>query len=101
MLAMRSGQPCLVHSVGGLKDTVKDGVDGFGFSGEDVVEQVNNFQMACRRATDMKRENPNAWGTLIEHSMANRFLWDATITEYCTKLYGRNVANPVAAQVVS
>ncbi|GIX32005.1 MAG: glycogen synthase [Porticoccaceae bacterium] len=28
MLAMRRGQPCLVHAVGGLADTVRDGVDG-------------------------------------------------------------------------
>ena len=31
MLAMRAGQPCLVHGVGGLKDTVEDGVTGFCF----------------------------------------------------------------------
>ena len=29
MLAMRSGQPCVVHAVGGLKDTVRNGVSGF------------------------------------------------------------------------
>jgi len=40
MLAMRDGQPCLVHGVGGLKDTVKDGLDGFVFKGNTVEDQV-------------------------------------------------------------
>jgi len=31
MLAMREGQPCLVHAVGGLKDTVSHGSNGFTF----------------------------------------------------------------------
>ena len=34
MMAMRCGQPCLVHAVGGLKDTVTDNLDGFHFRGE-------------------------------------------------------------------
>ena len=31
MLAMRDCQPCVVHAIGGLKDTVHDGVTGFTF----------------------------------------------------------------------
>src|SRR6056300_946863 len=37
MLAMRAGQPCLVHAVGGLLDTVTDGSDGFVFSGDNPL----------------------------------------------------------------
>ena len=33
MLAMRVGQPCLVHRVGGLADTVKNNRNGFVFTG--------------------------------------------------------------------
>ena len=33
MLAMRDGQPCVVHHTGGLKDTVQDGRTGFAFNG--------------------------------------------------------------------
>ena len=41
MLALRAGQPCLVHHVGGLRDTVKDNGTGFVFSGETPTEQAD------------------------------------------------------------
>ena len=40
MLAMRAGQPCLAHRVGGLSDTIKDNVDGFLFAGQDPPRQA-------------------------------------------------------------
>ncbi len=43
MQAMREGQPCLVHAVGGLKDTVSDGVNGFTFAGATLRAKVDNF----------------------------------------------------------
>ena len=40
MLAMRDGQPCLVHHVGGLRDTVLDDETGFAFSGDGLTAQA-------------------------------------------------------------
>ena len=55
MLAMRDGQPCLVHSVGGLKDTVTDGVDGIAFEGSTVPDQIAAFEQACGAAVELRR----------------------------------------------
>ena len=43
MIAMRHGQPCIVHSVGGLRDTVTHGKTGFVFDGDTQVEQADRF----------------------------------------------------------
>ena len=43
MLAMRAGQLCVVHGVGGLKDTVTDNVNGFVFDGLTSRAQASNF----------------------------------------------------------
>ena len=49
MLAMRAAQPCVVHGVGGLRDTVEDGRSGFVFTGATPQEQASNFVAAVRR----------------------------------------------------
>ena len=91
MLAMRDGQPCLVHSVGGLRDTVTDGVDGLAFTGATVADQVDAFRQACRRAVDLKRAgSQSAWTKLVEAAAARRFAWDDTVREYATRLYSDN-----------
>ncbi|MGR8918799.1 MAG: glycogen synthase, partial [Gammaproteobacteria bacterium] len=41
MLALRAGQPCLVHAVGGLRDTVTAGVNGFVFGGDSLTAQAD------------------------------------------------------------
>ena len=40
---LRDGQPCVVHAVGGLKDTVEHMVTGFVFDGEAEKDQAENF----------------------------------------------------------
>ena len=87
MVAMRAGQPCLVHGVGGLSDTVRDGVDGFVFNGRTVGAQVDGLKDACRRAVDLKRNQHQAWTTLCREAAGKRFFWDATIQAYLTYLY--------------
>ena len=75
MLAMRAGQPCLVHAVGGLVDTVEDGVNGFTFSGRDDPERARVFLQRLDEALQMRREQPRAWQALVESARAARFLW--------------------------
>ena len=94
MLAMRDGQPCLVHSVGGLKDTVRDGVDGIAFEGRTIADQVDAFKQGCLKAVDLKRAGRTSWARLVEAAAARRFAWDDTVREYATKLYGDGPTSP-------
>jgi starch synthase len=87
MMAMAHGQPCVVHGVGGLKDTVKDGETGFVFTGATPQEQAENFVQACERALRLKQEAPGAWQTLRQRAAAQRFLWADAAAEYASKLY--------------
>jgi starch synthase len=88
MLAMRDAQPCLVHRVGGLKDTVDDGVNGFAFEGETVKQQVDGLRDACQRAVELKRNDIGAWRRVCNRASAARFLWDDAVSKYVTHLYG-------------
>lgn len=89
MLAMRAGQPCVVHEVGGLRDTVQDGVNGFSFRGDSITGQVDAFIETVRRALDLKENNPGQWNTIRDNAAASRFLWDDTARQYMEQLYER------------
>jgi starch synthase len=88
MLAMREGQPCLAHAVGGLKDTVRDGQNGFLFGGETVEEQVDGLIATCRKAVDLYLEKPEVWAGLRRGAAASRFPWSASVRAYERDLYG-------------
>ena len=89
MLAMRDGQPCVVHNVGGLKDTVKDNVNGFTFEGYSLEEQVRNFVETCLKAINLKLERPIKWQEICENARKERFLWEVTVKQYIDSLYKR------------
>ncbi len=88
MLAMREGQPCVVHAVGGLKDTVRHGVNGFSFSGQTLQEQVDNFVRTTAAAVALKQKDPGKWQIICERAAGSRFLWAHTARQYLEKLYG-------------
>jgi starch synthase len=92
MLAMREGQPCLVHGVGGLRDTVRDGEDGFVFGGETVAEQAQGLVDAFARALALCRHEPERWESLRRAAAAARFSWSDSAAAYRERLY-----RPVAA----
>ena len=87
MLAMRDGQPCVVHRVGGLKDTVIDGVNGFQFEGETVEAQADHFVAACLRAVELKQADPEKWEEIRRSAADARFTWDDTAAAYLERLY--------------
>ena len=87
MLAMRQAQPCVVHGVGGLKDTVIDGLNGFVFGGESVAEQAENFVSACARAVHCRVQQPARWEEIREQAAAARFTWDDTAAACLEQLY--------------
>jgi starch synthase len=87
MLAMREGQPCLVHAVGGLKDTVRHEHNGFCFQGATLEEQVDRFVAATLAATALKRNRPEAWEDLRTNAAATRFTWADTACRCLAALY--------------
>jgi len=86
MQAMREGQPCLVHAVGGLKDTVIDGGNGFTFNGKTLTEKVDNFVGAVRRALGIFYDEPSRWKVMVESARKARFGWEESAKQYA-KLY--------------
>ncbi len=87
MLAMRAGQPCVVHAVGGLRDTVHDGIDGFSFTGDSLTAQVDAFVDTVKRALDLRENEPEQWKTIRSNAAAARFSWEDTAVKYIEQLY--------------
>jgi len=87
MLAMRDGQPCVVHSIGGLKDTVHDGETGFAFSGNSPEELGDGFVEATRRAIESKRNSEADFDRIRNAAFGMRFLWSDSVRLYLTSLY--------------
>jgi starch synthase len=88
MLAMRASLPCVVHSVGGLKDTVADGVTGFGFTGENLDEQAEAFVTTTLNAIALRKEKPGRFQRICDAAGAQRFEWSASARQTVSKLYG-------------
>lgn len=87
MLAMRAGQPCLVHDVGGLSDTVRHGVNGFAFDGERLVDQADALVATARAALELRRTDAPRWDAIRKAAASARFSWDETVEAYIQKLY--------------
>lgn len=85
MIAMRAGQPCLVHSIGGLKDTVIDNKNGFSFSGDNMQEQAQN--MVQRFTELLKIRTQKKWITISKQAAKERFLWSSAAKKYASLLY--------------
>ena len=90
MLAMRSGQPCVVHGVGGLRDTVEHGNTGFVFDGGTSREQADNFTATTLAALEQRTADPDGWKTLCDHARAQRFSWELSAKRTIRELYGQD-----------
>ncbi len=87
MLAMRGGQPCLVHAVGGLLDTVKDNVNGFWFHGDSSPEQANALLTRMQQIVQLRAAKPAQWKKIRASAAAARFVWSAAAQLYIEDLY--------------
>ena len=87
MLAMRNGNPCLVHHTGGLKDTVEDGVTGFAFGGKSYEDKVQDMVDVFERALSTYFNKPAQWKQLQQNAKRMRFTWKKSVDEYYTALY--------------
>ncbi|MBN2545546.1 MAG: glycogen/starch synthase [Spirochaetes bacterium] len=89
MLSMRDGKPCLVHEVGGLKDTVKNGFNGFSFSGRTLKEQVDNLCLSFKKVVEMKLGDQTEWENICLNAKNSRFLWKDSVDRYIKELYNQ------------
>ena len=87
MLAMRSGQPCLVHAVGGLRDTVTDNHNGFHFSGATAAEQAERLVQRFTEAVELHQNDADAWEQMRNNARQARFLWSDAVEQYERLLY--------------
>ena len=88
MLAMRAGQPCVVHGVGGLRDTVEDGVSGFVFDGDDPHTQARNFVKTTVNAIQLRSSDPIRWHDICRDAAKCRFDWQTCAQQTIETLYG-------------
>jgi starch synthase len=91
MLAMRAGQPCVAHAVGGLKDTVSP-ENGFPFEGDTPRHQAQNFAREVAAAIDLKLSKPERWRALTSAAAAARFSWDDSAQRYLREVYSIDAA---------
>ncbi|MBT8082493.1 MAG: glycogen/starch synthase [Gammaproteobacteria bacterium] len=87
MLAMRSGQPCVVHGVGGLRDTVRHGVTGFVFDGDTADAQADDFVAATRAALALRAGYADSWKAIRRRAKAQRFSWELAAQRTIDELY--------------
>lgn len=87
MLALRAGTPCIVHHVGGLRDTVTPGFNGFAFRGDSVPQQLNNMLDCIQQTCELKTTDAAAWQQLCSNARDTRFPWEESIAQYLEQLY--------------
>ena len=87
MLAMRAGQPCLAHSVGGLSDTISNNENGFTFNGDNPEQQAENMLSCFQSALTLKQHSATEWQKISDKALKSRYLWSDVAQEYIKHLY--------------
>jgi starch synthase len=85
MRSQRYGTIPVARRVGGLADTIEDGITGFLF--DDYTPE--DFMRAVMRAID-QFEDPDAWTVMMREAMSRDFGWDQSAIKYLN-LYRRVV----------
>ncbi len=83
MYSLRYGTVPIVRAVGGLADTVRDGVTGFVFEEYSPAALLNTLQRALATFGDQPR-----WRSLQAAGMAEDYSWDRSAQEY-VRIYER------------
>ncbi|MFT4730232.1 MAG: starch synthase [Granulosicoccus sp.] len=87
MLAMRAGQPCLAHEVGGLKDTIKDNETGYLFSGDSLSNQSTAMIERFKKVLLQREKQPAGYRKISVSASKERFHWQNSAEQYMTELY--------------
>ncbi len=88
MLAMRNGNPCLVHHTGGLKDTVSHMKTGFSFDGNTYDEKIKSMLKGFDIALDVFSKDKPTWKKIQSAAKRKRFTWKKSVDNYYKDLYG-------------
>tara|TARA_Y100001947_G_scaffold117604_1_gene101695 strand:- start:224 stop:730 length:507 start_codon:yes stop_codon:yes gene_type:complete len=87
MLAMRNGNPCLVHHTGGLKDTVEHMKTGFAFDGQTFNAKLEDMVNKLDEALNVWEHDQATWKKIKANAKKMRFTWEKSLDEYYNKLY--------------
>ena len=87
MLAMRGGQPCLVHATGGLADTIEDDVSGFSFTGTTRDEAGLHLAARFGQVLTLWQNDADPWNNIRANAAAARFEWEESARRYVDGLY--------------
>ncbi|MFK7861285.1 MAG: glycogen synthase [Granulosicoccus sp.] len=87
MLAMKDGQPCLAHSVGGLRDTIDDGRDGFLFEAESIAAQAKALVTRVDEILLLREKKPDSFTRIATAARKKRFNWSTSASRYHSELY--------------
>jgi len=90
MRSQRYGAPPVVRGVGGLNDTVEDGVTGFAFDAYTPAA----FEEAALRALTGYADAPR-WQAMVRRGMARDFSWERSVDQYLD-VYRRAIARSAA-----
>ncbi len=78
LIAMRYGCVPIVRAVGGLKDTVHDGYNGFTFK----AYSIQALKQAVQRAITIYHHQPKQWRALIQNGLTGSYDWDRSAKTY-------------------
>ena len=78
LYAMRYGTIPVVHAVGGLRDTVEDGVTGFTFAFADLL----GLRWGLGRALERYRGDRAGWQAIVQAAMRRDSSWAPSAREY-------------------
>lgn len=87
MLAMRNGNPCLVHHTGGLKDTVEHMKTGFAFDGKTYDAKIRNMIKSFNEALTIWETDKAKWKKIKANAKKMRFTWEKSVDAYYEMLY--------------
>lgn len=85
LLSMREGQICLVHGIGGLKDTVANNETGYVFNGDTLVAQGEEF--LSRFCVAVSEHGTEKWRQMQDLAKSQRFDWSSSARHYARQLY--------------
>ncbi len=88
MRAQRYGALPVARRVGGLADTIEDGITGFLFD----AFSTSDFLSACIRGID-HYNHPDGWQEMQREAMSRQFGWERSEQKYL-ELYRRVLASP-------
>lgn len=82
MKAMRYGCLPIAAAVGGLKDTIENGHNGFLFTGTSRQERQRAFLTSIENALEILQKNHKSWLRLQKNAMQTDFSWTHAAQQY-------------------